>query len=254
MINIDIKKVDNVLWMKCGSTSDIYGCVYKGKVYIYKKYLEPDKTFDSNFNNRLDFLSRERFSQSLLPKYMVFENDEKVGYLTPKIDNKNILRIEDPIVKYHALQSAKKAIEEIHRKDIIHGDIHPGNILVRNDKRCLIDFDNCDVTTTDRINMDFERCSMPAMEFINRNGIIKNLDIYMFNILTFFSFNKLSSSGYIGDMFDTARSSIYFGKYGIFNKSDSRRICEDMYLSDKYLLDTISERDVDKYEKKLIYK
>ena len=230
--------------------------MYKGKTYIYKKYLEPEKVFNNQFDRRFEFLSKAKLTQSLFPKFTVSEDNEKVGYLSQMIKNQSILQVEDPVEKFRALISAKKAIQEIHNKNIIHGDIHPGNILVKNNKRCLIDFDNCEVTSSDDIKLDFERSSIPAMEFINRNGVIKNLDIYMFNVLTFFSFNKLSSSGYIGDMFDSARSAIYFGKYGIFDTDKSKSLCEDIYLykADDYLINTITEKDVVDYQKKLIYK
>lgn len=247
---IDIDKLDNVIWIRCGSISDINGCTYKGKQYIYKEFLEPEKIVDETFINRFKLLSSKNLKRAILPTHMVVSSGEIKGYLTPKFEKKGTITIENPVERYHALLEVKTAIEELHKNDIIHGDIHSGNILVKNNKRHLIDFDNCEIMN--QVKLDFNRCSISAMNYINRNGVIKNLDIYMFNVLTFFAFNPCNCEGiYLEEIFDSVRDDIYYGKNGIFTNDKSIKTCEDIYLynSSDYLIDTISEQDVKTYKK-----
>lgn len=250
---IDESMLKDKIFIKCGSASDIYHCMYKNKFYIYKKYLQPEEMIDDKFFNRFKILSSKNIKQIVLPNHLVLSSDEPKGYLTSSIERKSIISIEDPLEKYKALIETKKIIQKLHQNDIIHGDIHSGNILVKNNKRCLIDFDNCEIK--DSVKLDFNKCSISAMNYINKNGIIKNLDIYMFNVLTFFAFNPCEcKSIYLEEIFDSVRNDIYYGKNGIFSNDRSKKACEDIYLlnSSDYLIDTINEKDVKTYKKSLL--
>ena len=257
MKNVDVTKLDNIIFLKCGSISDINICMYKDKKYVYKEFLDPAKVIDDAFIDRFKLLSSKKLKQAVLPTHMVVSSGEKVGYLTPRLEKKNILTISDPLERYYALVDTKKAIENLHNNDIIHGDIHAGNILIKNNKHCLIDFDNCEIPSSKSVKLDLDKCCISAMNYINTNGVVKNLDIYMFNVLTFFAFNvNFNNCIFLEEIFDNVRSSIYHGKCGIFSNDNSKRACEDIYLynSKDYLIDTITEEDVKVYKKQLLYK
>lgn len=250
---VDESMLQDKLFIKYGSASDIYHCMYKNNFYIYKKFLKPEETINDEFFNRFKILSSKNIKQVVLPKHLVLSSDEPQGYLTPSIERENIISLKDPLEKYKALIYTKKIIQKLHQKGVIHGDIHSGNILVKNNKRCLIDFDNCEILGS--VKLDFNKCCISAMNYINKNGVIKNLDIYMFNVLTFFAFNPcIRESRYLEEIFDIVRNNIYYGNNGIFSNDKSRRTCEDIYLynSKDYLIDTISENDIKTYKKNLL--
>lgn len=214
-----------------GSYSDIFRVEYNNKEYAFKKFLDKNIVRNQEFLEKIDILSNIPLEKSILPKFIV-EEKEEIGYLTELEDYKDLgflysLSMEEKINK---LRLVKSSLLEIHKEGIIHSDIHTGNFLLRSSK--LIDFDN---STYKKFLTDFDKCSREAKKFIKNKGISKDLDIYLFNLMTFRILNNITSEY---DM------SLYLKRYGVFTSNESIKICDSLLLEDKtfntdYLIDTV---------------
>ncbi len=180
---------------------------------------------------------------SILPAYLVSDNNlEIVFYLTEwgsdytlnkyykeNMDDGNLNAIA--II----LNNLKHNILALHRNGIIHGDIHDDNVLVDSNTNTasIIDFDNCAYKNF-KMNPDY--CTWFASDYINKYGINKELDVFLFNYLTVMLMNKLA------DYYSTEEYIIH-GENKYFKENDDyKNICDTLLLeakkpSDKFLID-----------------
>ena len=125
----------------------------------------------------------------------------------------------------------KENIKNMHENGIIHGDLHGGNILIENGIPIIIDFDNvtCSFNKT-----NIEDTNDLAKEFILKYGVIKELDIHLFNILTFSIINDC-------DLMLTRRE-ILKNNFKYFDNEKAKEICNRLFLdsdkpNNKFLID-----------------
>lgn len=219
-----------------GSFGEIRRCILNDKVYTYKEF--------SNINylkcrkRKLFKLSEINVPGLLMPKYWIKKQNIDSGYLTDfdYKDNMSFLLSKPLETKYQTLQNAKNLMLTMHSEKIIHGDLHDDNILTK-DKVCsIIDFDN---SSYGRFKTKAKDANNYCINFIKNYGIKPELDIFMFNILTYYIINEEKN-------YFLLRQKIYQGKYGCFNNKDGIRICKSLFLDDKvpnkdFLIDTIDE-------------
>ena len=144
--------------------------------------------------------------------------------------------------KIQTLKEAKNALLELHNNNIIHGDIHDGNFLLR---ECLLtDFDNCQFK---RFFLNPELCSAEALNFLMTYKLSKDLDVYLFNFMTFSILNECD--------YYYVESNICDKEYGVFTSKDSIKICKSLLLQDNvfnsdFLIDTVENNSLKKQRKK----
>lgn len=123
----------------------------------------------------------------------------------------------------------------MHNQGIIHGDIHSKNILINPETNLvnIIDFDNC---AYKGFNIDKDLCNKKTKKYINKYGVNNELDIFLFNCLTFRLINNLVDNSKISEY-------ILKGENRYFKENDDyKNICDTLLLeakepTDKFLID-----------------
>jgi eukaryotic-like serine/threonine-protein kinase len=143
-------KDDKRFWKRC----------FKNEFEILKRL-----SADSDFNGICRFISFD--SKNMVGVTTFFENSESL--LTRIEDNPIKLKIDEKINIFRQLTSI---LALIHRKNILHGDLHTSNILI-NDRGelCLIDFDLA-IQLDKKMNEDLAWGG--ALEFIPPENINQN--------------------------------------------------------------------------------
>ena len=121
----------------------------------------------------------------------------------------------------------------MHSYGIIHADISSSNIIIENNIPYFIDFDNCSYNSSP---VKISDSSDITQEFIKKHGVVKELDIFLFNLLTFELVNQCN--------YNLIRKNIILNNYGIFNNSSSKEICESFFIDSekpekRFLVDTL---------------
>ncbi len=220
-----------------GYYSRIYKCSYNDRTYAYKDFRNASMMLE--ICPKIIKLGDFNIKGSILPEYLVVDNNyNPITYLSwwgydytlqEYINEGNINTI------VNILNNLKYNILALHKKGIIHGDIHDKNILV-NPITCLasiIDFDNC---ACKRFKMNPEYCTWFAKFYISVYGINNGLDIYLFNYLTFQVMNNLIN-------YTMVKENIIKGRNKYFLENDDYKdICDTMLLqakkpTNKFLID-----------------
>lgn len=220
MKNINIKDLEIISEISSGSYAVIKKCKYKGKIYAYKEFYQPKEFLNEKSIKKFDKLSKQSVSCIISPLKIVEDNKEKTGYLTEYVDGPVIDSLKNKSQNniIDALEHAKVNLEKMHNLGIIHGDIHHLNII---DSK-FIDFDNCFYKN---IKPNYKYLSKYAQEFIKKYGLCQELDIAMFNILTYYMLTNISYSYTIVNIIE--------GNYGIFETVEQKQICKNLLLKDK---------------------
>ena len=235
----DIKIVKNINY---GSFSKIYEIVFNNKKYAFKQFKD-GRIYAKGLIPKYEQLNEFSLKKSVVPN--VFVEDGKMnGFLMPLHSHKCFSFLYSCPLEYQiqTLKNAKNALLELHTNNIIHGDIHVGNFLLR---ECLLtDFDNSQFK---RFLLNPELCSAEAMNFLTTYKLSKDLDIYLFNFMTFSILNEC--------YYYNLESRISDKKYGVFTSKDSIKICKSLLLEDKvfnndFLIDTINLEDIKRKSKK----
>lgn len=230
--------------IKHGTFGSIYKVLYNGKFYAYKKYYNDIYAdfFNLSIIEKLKGLTNIKLYSSLLPKYLVIDNsNHQITYLTKwsnDISLDTVIDDFDNSKKIEILKNIKKNILLLHKYGIIHGDIHCANILVnpKTNKSFIIDFDNCQYQN---FKLDIDCVNIEAEKFIKKYGVTKELDIYMFNRMTYEILNKLSYTEINQHVIDNQDTFFYQNK-------DYYRICETMLLNsnvpaNEFLIDNMQK-------------
>ena len=258
MIHIDVRELNVTnLFFGDGSFSEVSEVSFKKEKYAYKEFYDSSFIEKNNLEKRFDLLLERKLKQSAVAEYIVDSNGVSSGYLVPSLEKGNLSVLNKRIEIYKSLLTIRDAIIELHRNNIVHGDIHVGNLLFKNNKGMLIDFDNCRILDNSNIRPNIKIFSNPAKEYIKRKGIIKNLDIYMFNILTFSLLNGANfRSSNINLLFEKVKNGIFKEEYGMFFRKEARNICNMLcnYEANDFLIDSIDKKAVLQYEKKISFR
>lgn len=217
-----------------GSYGIIRRCIIDDKVYACKSF--ENNNYLNGKKRKLELLSDIEDKNLLLPKYWTKDKNDNTCYLAPYKKSKGLDYYDlDPIkTRLSILKQTKKVILRMHDYGIIHSDLYAGNILVNNDDTFIIDFDNC---TFNKYKTNILDSNDYCQEFIKKYGICKELDIHMFNLLTYSFLNEL-------DYYKTRYNILVNGIK--FQDKESIKICNSLFLEDKYpnkdfLIDTIDE-------------
>ncbi len=219
-----------------GSFGKLKRCIYDGNEYVCKTF--NDAKYLNGKRRKLSLLSEIEEKNIYVPKFWVKKSNNVIRYLADSAKGKDIDILEtDPIqIKINTLKNAKNLILTMHKNGIIHSDISGSNLLTNNGDVSAIDFDNCSYKGYEtNINHANDYCQ----EFIRTYGIKPELDIFMFNLLTYYIMNEESN-------YYMVRNNIRLNKYGVFNNSNGIKICESLFLDSKvpnkdFLIDTIDE-------------
>ena len=250
MDRISISDLGVLRFISSGSFAEVCQCEVEGKKYAFKKFFEPEKIIDKDFLNKMENLGKLHLCKSAVPKILVTDDINDVGYLTELLVGKDYILLEELSEKIDALKETKTAIYELHNNKIIHTDIHGCNIFILKDGSSkLLDFDNASYL---RKKPNKENYSDFAFNFVKKYGLSNKLDIYLFNLLTFASLNNCK--------LEEVAKLIFCGEYGVFNTKEAKKICDSLTLekikfNSDYLIDAVCLEEVEKiYQlKKALY-
>lgn len=175
------EELENIVYQTnmIGSQAKLYTCYLDGKIYVFKKipyYYYPDDMVA--LFKRLSCVNNEDL---ILPEILISDYNHIIGYLTSLsnflalIDLHNLSFNE----KVAIINCAKKAVISMHKNNIVHCDLHTANIMYKDGKCKIIDFDSCVYG-----NNKPESLNKYAEDYLKTNGISPSLDIFMFNIST----------------------------------------------------------------------
>lgn len=232
LYDLNFDKEFNRIHNLSGSFGKIYKCEFEGKMYALKDFF--DEKYLNGKRRKLNELSKINESFPNTPKYWVKDRDKKL-YLTEFVNGKGIYDVKNLSLteKIELLNDIKEKIIIMHDYGIIHGDLINSNILYNNQSSTIIDFDNASFK---KYSLNVKDTNENTLNFIEKYGIKKEIDIHLFNLLTFSIINNTS--------YPTIN--ILKHNYGHFSDSESKKICDSMLLLKKYpnkdfLINTIKE-------------
>ena len=220
-----------------GYYGDIYRSLYGATEYALKLYKNPSMFFDKDMEDKLSDLSGLHLNHSLFPWAFIKEEGKTIGYMSTLVDYRtfDFLESYSSSHKIDILRKAKNYLIELNNNDVIHADIHKGNILLRDE--LIIDFDNCFYK---EYKPNYDLLSYSSREFIMKYGVSKDLDVYSFNMMTYGILNNIKT----GDI----EENLAYKNYGVFTSDDSIKICKSLLLEDKifnneFLIDYIDDNN-----------
>ena len=218
-----------------GSFGKIYKCEFDGKVYALKDFFD-GKYLDGKIR-KLNELSKINEPFLNTPKYWV-KNGKRKLYLTEFVTGKGFYDVQSLSLKekIKLLNDLKEKIIIMHSYGIIHGDLINTNILYNNESSTIIDFDN---SSFGKYSLNAKDTNENSLNFIEKYGIKKEMDIHLFNILAFSIINDTSYP----------ITNILRQNYGHFSDNEAKKICNSALLLEKYpnkdfLIDTIKETKI----------
>lgn len=217
-----------------GGFSDNYKCRLGNQEYMFKKYEYPDQMISKAFIAKINEISKLSSLLPYVPRYWVEAGNEKIGYLTKIHDGKD-LGLSTNIGEIAVLlKEAKEQLILMHDIGLIHGDIHYCNIMYSDESTDFIDYDNSSYLN---FNPDATKYSVDAFNFAKTFGISKELDVFLFNKMTFELINDLDGNREV-------EKNIRDKEYGIFTDKESKKLCRALILegnpSTEFLIDSPS--------------
>lgn len=216
----DIELLDST-YHSFGTYACIYKCLYKNILYAYKSFNDDD--FLKGKKNKLNAISKIQSPYLYTPLYWVKSDFISNNYLIKFCFGKDLNAFSDyeMLHKIKILKNTKKAILNMHDSGIIHADLIGSNIMIENDEASIIDFDN---SSFDKYKTNPIETNELSSNFIKEYGIIPEVDIYLFNLLTFSIINECN---------------LYHVRKHIQNK-------EYQYIDDKDAIDILKHMSFDK--------
>lgn len=105
----------------------------------------------------------------------------KRGYY-PLLNSKDL-----PIItKLELLSQLLKIIENLHKNNIIYGDLNPKNVICNGENIYLTDIINAKVN-----KYPFDEISSTMKHYFDQGGKEEYLDYYMFNLITIYYLNEI---------------------------------------------------------------
>lgn len=211
--------------------SNIY---YDYNETVYKILLK-DTILSDNDIKELNFLSELKIDGLITPINIVNLGGLNIGFTMEYFNGKTFDNMpKEYLKKLNILKRAKEILINIHKHNIVVGDLHGGNILYNNKNEVKF----CDVDGMFTTPFQKKRINNLAKEYFeNFNVIDINCDTYLFNILSLaILINKIPfTSSWI--------SNIKFGNFEldkIINSIDNFK--QNEYFS-KYVIDYFPENE-----------
>lgn len=158
---------------------------YEANIYeidnlLYKIFKTNNKDILINKEVKLELLGALNLITS--PLALIYDNGVVKGYVMndmTKLGYKTLNNLTfSKKNKKEIFENIKNKIEELHKFDIILGDINDNNILVKENDVCFCDLDNSKV-----FNFDFDTLSHNEDYYLNHLDGDEYLDYYMYNLL-----------------------------------------------------------------------
>lgn len=227
--------IDNKNDYVSGSFGTIKRCKYGKNIYAYKEF--NDSNYMNNKIKKIELISEIKVNGLLVPEFWVQKNYD-LSYLSSFIQSQNINYYKNfpTKEKIKLLNKIKNLILTMHENNIIHTDLHNGNIIIDDNLNpYIIDFDNCSYK---KYKTKINDANDYSQEFIKKYGIVPEIDIFMFNLLTYSFLKQIN--------YYNARIDILSNNTNNFKNNDSKRILDSLFLEDNYpnkdfLVDTIDE-------------
>ena len=234
----DLKFINNEKY-NSGSYGIIKKCTLNDKEYVCKYF--SDNSYLKGKKRKISLLSEIDKKGLYVPRFWVKKDNNKNMYLSEFCNGKDIAFLSDESyeTKLKNLKNIKELILEMHGKGIIHSDLSSSNILYSNNNIGIIDFDNSNYRG---FKTNIYHTNDYCMDFIKTYGIKPELDIFMFNLLTYSIMNDDTN-------YHMIRNNIWLNNYGIFNNPSGIKICKSLFLDDDFpnkdfLIDTIDETNL----------
>lgn len=173
-------------YIDSGAVSNIYECDYKEAYFAYKMIINDKyaRLIDKNINNLCEFYGDE---DMLFPYKTIYDKvcDEVLeGYVLDFLYKYKNLKSLSEEEKIKILLRAREILEKFHNKyNYVHTDIAPHNFMYNKelDKLVLIDFDSS-INLKDKKYFDLGFYNSYAANYIEKRGVDKDLDIFLFNL------------------------------------------------------------------------
>ena len=215
-----------------GGFSNNYKAKFNNEDYMFKKYDYPDQMISKLFIDKMNEVNKLAVLLPYVPRYWVEIGNEKIGYLSKIHDGQDLYLSTNIGEIARILKEAKKKLVLMHNLGLIHGDIHYCNIMYSASSTDFIDYDNSSYLS---FNPDATKYSVDAFNFAKTFGISKELDIFLFNKMTFELLNDLDGNKEV-------EQHVRNKDYGIFNDIESKNICKNLILegtpSCEFLIDS----------------
>lgn len=220
-----------------GSNAYVYYADYfEGRSVAYKEFCDSEYV-KAIKDNILKLSEKEYDKDILIPDTFIYKmpQDELFkGYITDLCMGKTIIDMYSLSYenKIKVLKEIRTLVEKFHDKyNSIHCDITPWNFIIPDygSDIKLIDFD----TTIDLSNKNVNESLYwdKLLEYFKNNGIDKDVDIFMFNMLTYSFLND--SEFFIGDDFYNSLSKMIRKEYGCIESNQARGIIDTYKDFDK---------------------
>lgn len=229
-----------------GAYSDVLECTYNQKKFAYKRFLTPTEIIDEKFIYRMDKINELKEYLKYIPLYWVYDEFGVIGYLVEKADAKDLSSKgeDDILTKINILKEAKKKILFFHSLGLIHADIHSGNIIIDEEPH-FIDYDNASYKSLNPCEYNY---SKDAYQYIKKYGVNSDIDVFLFNLLTYGFLNNVDSM--------EIPIKIYNQEFGFFDNKNGRKVCKSLWLDDdvfnnEFLIDNIDSESLERNCKKM---
>lgn len=231
----------------CGS----FGCVriveFNNKQYAYKSF-----ALDNYLNNKKEKIEliNKYVDDDFIVKPLIWVNEHGIlkGYLTDVVNGKDmsLLMYEDTETKIKMLKDAKDKIIKMNDSALIHFDLIGTNMLIENlhsldDKKMSVKIIDLDNSTFKSFKTEIKDVNNFSHAFFNRYGIRKEVDTYLFNILTYSTLFECDP--------ELVPLNIDKNKHKILENKEFDKICDTIFLDSDipnkdFLIDTIDETKI----------
>lgn len=150
--------------------------IYENNGYLYKIFKTDNKDVLKNKLNKLEILS-ELNTDDILPIALISIDNNIKGYLTKNENYRNLSYFDKKKDKLKNLKIIKEKLDELHKNDIIFGDISIENILTNDNNIKFCDLDNAKVD-----KYSFDVLNNIEKEYLKHLDLDIYLDNYMYNM------------------------------------------------------------------------
>lgn len=198
---IDAKPVSLLSWRVGRGKDKAYRRYYVAE-YNSKKCFVKVGTNDSTVKNEYSLLNQFDMSQiGFSPKYLVGSDafsDDTTMVAVEYINGLEKFKIPDNMESFDLLcASFLEILKTLELNDIVHADVHKGNLMLQGDNLFLLDYG---ISKKQDVGNNIDYVARPGTYFIENNGLRKYDDAY--------SFIKLLDCSDISDEFKKSKNYI----------------------------------------------